>query len=196
MSLVPAAPFRSSSPRAAAAVVAAQHEAAGALDFRAVYQEHFRYVWRSLRRLGIAEDECGDAAQQVFLVVHKRLVEFRGEAKLTTWLFAICAHVASNARRSTGRRHETPLDDAAQPAGRSPHAQTEARLTIERLLEGMPIDQRTALLLFEVEELTCVEIAAVTAASVGTVKSRLRLARERLATRLGLATLPGGGSDE
>lgn len=166
------------------------------LEFRVVYQEHFRYVWRSLRRLGLEEHACADAAQQVFLVVHQRLPEFRGDAKMTTWLFAICANVVSNARRTYARRRETTFDEAHASSTSAAHARTDARLTLERLLEGMPVEQRTALLLLEVEELTCVEIAAVTGTSVGTVKSRLRLARERLAAKLGVKPAEKGTFDE
>lgn len=154
--------------------------------FRAVYREHFRFVWRSLRRLGIDEHECADAAQQVFVVVHRRLDEFRNEAKVTTWLFAICANVVANTRRSRGRRNEVGLDEATAPPNASAHARSEARLTVEWLLEGMPLDQRTTFLMFEVEQLTCAEIAKVTDTPVGTVKSRLRLARARIASQLGL----------
>lgn len=156
-----------------------------AIEFRAFYREHFRFVWRSLRRLGLGEHECPDAAQQVFMIVHRRLEEFRYEAKVTTWMFAICANVVANVRRSHGRRRETALDEVPS-ASASPHARTEARLTIERLLEGMPLEQRTAFLLFEVEQLTCLEIAEVTNTSAGTVKSRLRLARARIASQLGV----------
>jgi RNA polymerase sigma-70 factor (ECF subfamily) len=155
-------------------------------DFRAVYREHFRFVWRSLRRLGLDEHECADSAQQVFIIVHRRLSEFRNDAKITTWLFAICANVVANARRSRGRRNETALDETVVHSTSSPHAQTEARLTIEWLLDQMPHDQRTTFLMFEVEQLTCAEIAQATNTAVGTVKSRLRLARARIASQLGL----------
>lgn len=154
--------------------------------FRDVYRTHFQFVWRSLRRLGVQEDECADAAQQVFIIVHRRLAEFRHEAKLTTWLFAICANVAANTNRSRVRRRSAGSDELDEMHATPSHLRIEARLTIERLLEGMPLDQRTTFLLFEVEQLTCAEIATVMESSVGTVKSRLRLARERVARRLGL----------
>ena len=48
------------------------------LSFKEVYEEHFRFVWRSLRRLGISESDVADAVQDVFLVVHRRLAEFEG----------------------------------------------------------------------------------------------------------------------
>ncbi len=163
-------------------------------EFRTVYREHFRFVWRSLRRLGLPEQDCADAAQQVFMVVHRKLDEFRENAKLTTWLFAICANIAANARRSRGRRNETDLDGELPPSAASAHARSDARLTIERLLDGMPLEQRTTFLLFEIEELSCQEIAAVTNTPTGTVKSRLRLARERVAAKLGLE-LPEEGKE-
>ncbi len=120
------------------------------------------------------------------MVVHRRLDEFRNEAKLTTWLFAICAKHVANARRSRERRKEVWLDQETAPSSASAQAQIEAQLTVEWLLEGLPLDQRTAFVMFEVEQMTCAEIAEVTDTSVGTVKSRLRLARARIASQLGL----------
>ena len=63
-------------------------------SFRGVYTEHFPFVWRCLRGLGVAEAALDDVAQEVFLIVHRRLAEFRGDASLRTWLYAIVRNVA------------------------------------------------------------------------------------------------------
>src|SRR5262249_46782535 len=76
---------------------------ASPLTFEETYRAHFAFVWRSLRRLGIAEDDATDAAQDVFIVVHRKLPEFAGRSKVTTWLYGICFRVASERRRAVPR---------------------------------------------------------------------------------------------
>ena len=71
----------------------------GGPTFKEVYEEQFRFVWRSLRRLGVRESDVADAAQDVFLVVHRRLDEFEGRSKVSTWLYGICYRVARDRRR-------------------------------------------------------------------------------------------------
>ena len=61
-------------------------------------------VWRALRRLGVPERDLPDAAQDVFVVVHRRLGEFDGGSRVSTWLYAICLRVASDRRRRAPQR--------------------------------------------------------------------------------------------
>src|SRR5690606_39145507 len=76
-------------------------------SFDEVYALHGAFVYRNLRRLGVAESSLDDAFQDVFVVVHRRPAEFEHRSQLTTWLFAIVLGVARNQRR-TRRRH--PLE--------------------------------------------------------------------------------------
>ena len=150
----------------------------------AIYVEHARYVWRVLRRLGVAEEEAADATQDVFLVIHQRLGEFEGRARLTTWLFRICLNVARDRRRSSRRRPETPdaaLVEAAPATGPDAEVHLHRRQGIEqfdRLLDELDLDQRAVFVLFELEEMSGDDIAETLQIPVGTVRSRLRLARE------------------
>ena len=66
---------------------------------RGVYRQHARFVWLSLQRLGIHVSDLDDVAQDVFVIVHKRLRTFDRRSRLTTWLFGICMRVAANYRR-------------------------------------------------------------------------------------------------
>src|SRR5262245_65871367 len=81
------------------------------MTFREVYDEHFRFVWRSLRRLGVRESDVADAVQDVFVVVHRRLGDFEGRSKVTTWLYGICYRVAKDRRRVAYVRRETTEDE-------------------------------------------------------------------------------------
>jgi hypothetical protein len=77
----------------------------GARAFRAMYEQHVDFVWRNLRRLGVAMGEADDKAQEVFVIAHRRFGDFedRGHGP-RAWLFQIVLRVASDARRHR-RRH-------------------------------------------------------------------------------------------
>lgn len=152
--------------------------------FETVYREHFRFVWRSLRRLGVPESDVADAAQDVFLVVHRRLDEFEGRSKVTTWLYGICFNVARDRKKLAHNRRrsddETPLDEAADETV-DIAAEAERRQgmrLLESLLDALPLDQRAVFTLFELDGLGGDAIAEMLEIPVGTVHSRLRLARE------------------
>jgi RNA polymerase sigma-70 factor (ECF subfamily) len=156
--------------------------------FREFYETHVRFVWRVLPRLGVPERDVPDAVQDVFVVVHKRLSEFEGRSKPTTWLFAICTRVAADRRRSAHHRGEVSSCDEAtfECAGGSEGgdgdgaATTErhqARALLEAILARMPEEQRIVFALFELEQMSGERIAELLDVPEGTVRSRLRLAR-------------------
>lgn len=151
--------------------------------FEEAYEAHFDFVWRSLRRLGVREADTSDAAQDVFVVVHRKIAAFEGRAKLTTWLFRICLHVASEHRRRAHVRREI-LDDSAFEYVADPgldaeeiHAKKQHLRLLERALDSMTLPHRTVFILFELEGLACPEIAEMLEIPLGTVYSRLRNAR-------------------
>jgi RNA polymerase sigma-70 factor (ECF subfamily) len=150
--------------------------------FAALYRRDFAFVWRSLRRLGIDERELADAAQEVFLVVFKKLPELDLESRLTTWLYAVCLRVASDWRRRAHRRHELVGAEAAPAlvsAGEEAGHLSDLRSLLWQALETMPLEQRAVFVAFELEGMTGDEIASALAAPLPTIHSRLRLAREK-----------------
>lgn len=163
-------------------------------SFRQVYDEHFRFVWRSLRRLGVREADIADTVQEVFVVVHRKLPEFEGRSKMSTWLFAISMHVARDHRRSAVVRREVSTEASVLSEHEDPRAdvgakaeRNEKQAQLEAILDEMPEDQRTVFVLFELEGMSGIEIAELVDIPIGTVHSRLRLAREgfrRSAARL------------
>src|SRR5689334_22067530 len=78
--------------------------AAARPTFAEIYEAHFQFVWRTIRRLGVHDSEVDDATQDVFVVVHRRLGDFRPEAPVTHWLFRIASRVARDHRRSRQRK--------------------------------------------------------------------------------------------
>jgi RNA polymerase sigma-70 factor (ECF subfamily) len=151
--------------------------------FKEVYDAHFAFVWRSLRRLRVPEPSLKDAMQDVFLVVHRRLGEFEGRAKVSTWLFGICLRVAKDYRRRAHVRREV-LDDSnfnslvdhTSDAGAGAE-QHENLALFEAALEELELEQRAVFILFELENMTGDEIAEALQIPLGTVYSRLRLGR-------------------
>lgn len=144
---------------------------------------HYAGVWRMLRRLGVDEARADDAAQEVFIVLSRRLSEVR-EGSERTFVLSSAVRVAANYRRAWRARHEV-ADEQALAAERDPHPSAEQlldqkrlRQAFDELLEGWPEDIRTAFVLFELEGLTVPEISQITEAKLGTVASRLRRARE------------------
>ena len=164
---------------------------AGAVDatrLRAVIEAHFVFVGRSLRGLGVAEADVDDALQQVFLVLSKKLPEL-SEGGVRAFLFQTALRIASRARRTVARRRE--VDEASIPETTDPAAgpeelteQLRARAVLDRLLEDMDLDLRSVFVLFEIEELSTAEIAALLELPQGTVGSRLRRAREEFEARV------------
>jgi len=154
------------------------------LDVREVYERHADFVWRSLQHLGARPADLEDLGQEVFVVVHRRLSSFDGRSKLTTWLFGICLHLVQRQRRRAYLRfeflHAEPPErvDATTPESR--YAEEESRRRLERLLDKLSPERRATFVLFEVEGMSCEEIAELTAVPIGTVYSRLHLARKQV----------------
>ena len=163
----------------------------GEMTFKEVYDEHFRFVWRSLRRLGVREDDVADAVQDVFLVVHRKLPEFEARSKITTWLFGIAMRVARDRRRLAFDRRNAGDDDAIaeRPDDRADvAAEAERRqglALLESILDEIPMDQRAVFTLFELDQMTGERIAELLEIPLGTVYSRLRLARDAFRGALG-----------
>jgi RNA polymerase sigma-70 factor, ECF subfamily len=168
-------------------VTAVQQLAQGrgsAPDFDALYEEHVDGVWRMLQRFGVPHAGLEDAAQEVFLIAHRRLSEFRAESTLRTWLGGISLRVAKDARRAQLRKgaHE-PLEDHAhlrsEPQLEEVAMQRQALARVLGLLQGLEERQREVFVLAELEGFTVPEIAAATQSNVNTVYTRLRSARLR-----------------
>ena len=173
-------------------------------DFRALYDAHFDFVWRSLRRLGVREPDVLDLAQKVFLTAHFKLSEFEGRSLVSTWLFGIAQRVASDYRRSAFIRREVSTDNAELESVASWHedfsAESDARRqarAAEAILNKLPEPQRTVFVLFELEEMSGQDIATLLNVSVGTVRSRLRLARDAFRREIKrLSAIDAGGRKE
>jgi RNA polymerase sigma-70 factor (ECF subfamily) len=168
------------------------------VDFDAMYREHFGFVWRTLRRLGVHVDSLDDAAQEVFLVVHRRASELRSEGSPKAWLFAIAQRVASDHRRWRRRKGNLlPLDGEVPGRTQTPleHAMDrEASSLVLDFLAQLDEPRRAAFLLADLEQMTAPEIARATGANINTVYYRIASARKAFVAFV-LARHPDGLED-
>lgn len=151
---------------------------------RELAAEHYEFVWRSLRRLGVKPPETDDAAQRVFLILSQKLSSIE-PVKERSFVFGIVMRVAANARRelAAARDREVADSDTSEPISLVPTAEAavareQERATLDEILARIPEERRTIFILFELEELTLTEIAEMLGLPVGTVSSRLRRARQ------------------
>lgn len=154
-------------------------------------REHYAFVWRLLRRLGIGEGDADDAAQRVFLTAADRLGAVE-EGRERAFLYGVALNVGSRMRRSLGRRREDPFEsagecEAPEPNGEQLLEQRQARALLDQLLDEMPEDLRVIFVLFELEELSTPQIAVLCGIPLGTAASRLRRARQDFEERVARA---------
>lgn len=181
------------------AAVAAPAERRDDARLRSLLDEHFDFVWRSLRRFGLNADRADDAAQQVFVIASRKLDMMKPGSE-RSFLFGTAMRVASDARRAAFHRREVPTEDAGADRVSSDRPdevleRRRAREVLDRVLDGMDLDLRSVFVLFELEEMTTAEIAALLGIPHGTVASRLRRAREEFqaaVARLARAPRTGG----
>jgi len=162
--------------------------------FDAVYRGWFDSVVRWCRALGGPDMDAEDLAQEVFVVVHRKLAAFDG-ANLPGWLYRICAFTVSDYRRRSWFRNlfRRRDDDLAEQAGpdwpvlgvEERLDRAEGRRVLHRLLRRLSAAQRAAFVLFEVHGYSGAEIAQLQQVPVATVWTRLHQARRELAAQVG-----------
>jgi RNA polymerase sigma-70 factor (ECF subfamily) len=153
--------------------------------FASIYAEHAQTIARWAARLGGPTADVEDITQEVFLVVNRRLTDWRGESRLSTWLFGITAKIAANERRrrklrelwfrfvpNAAERARAPVEGALERL-----ESRERRVLFHRVLDGLGERHRRVLVLFELEELAVDEIADLMDLRPGNVRVLLHRAR-------------------
>ncbi|SRR5258706_3392367 len=172
-------------------------------EMREIVDEHYEFIWRSIRRLGVPMASIDDAAQQVFMIASRK-VEAILPGREKAFLFGIALRVASDARRTAQREieHGRELADAPEsdlvgegaPLADELLDRKRMRARLDAFLDELSDDVRTAFVLYEGEGMTVPEIAEMVAVPIGTVASRIRLARKQfnaMVERLRLAEQRG-----
>lgn len=154
------------------------------VDVEQLFREHGSFVWRTLRRFGLSESDCDDQCQEVFLVVFRRLDEFEHRSSLTTWLYGISVRLAlAHRRRASTKREEAWESPPEVPTSQRPDDQVaarEARVLLDRALDGLDDDKRAVFVLYEIEQLPMNEVAEALECPLQTAYSRLHAARDQV----------------
>ncbi|GLH72654.1 RNA polymerase sigma factor [Geothrix limicola] len=149
-------------------------------------------VLRYLSRF-VGPTEAEDLAQEVFLKVHQGLSRFRGEAKLSTWVFQVATHAALDRLKSPSYRASRALLPEAMLEGADIHAgpdhgqepmKAEMCHCIRDLVDDLPLNDRTIIYLSELKELRIGAVAEILGISAGSAKIRLHRARRRLRAQM------------
>ena len=160
------------------------------MDWQTIFNEYRPKIFRYLVRL-VGSLEAEDLTQEVFLKAYENIEKFRGEAKVSSWLYRIAYNLSMNwSERRAGR--ETQLDDVLAdnlpaPADASEELLEQQRqlALVKEALAGMPEKYRTVIDLYYFKERSYQEIADALAIPINTVKIRLLRAKERLRERSG-----------
>jgi len=165
--------------------------------FEKVMQEHSPRVMRSLRYLGVSESDLPDASQEVFLVVHRRLQEFRGDASLSTWIYSIARNTALTALQSASGHRTLSLEEpairiAAEDRQQECVAPSRAGFDVTAMIAQLPSRYGQVIRLYYMQDKSYDEVARLLDIPMGTVKTLLHRARKELATALAQSTVKGG----
>jgi RNA polymerase sigma-70 factor (ECF subfamily) len=155
-------------------------------------------VYRLMLRMLARKDEAEDMAQEVFVQVFKAIHQFRGDARLGTWIYRVAVNLCKNRSKYLSRRHSNAEDEIEPLADRTPLHQAngvtsgelsgpdqmveglEVEAIVRRCILELDADFREILVLRDVEDLSYEEIGEITSLPEGTVKSRLHRARGML----------------
>jgi len=171
------------------------HDERAFIELVEAYEQRvFRLVHRMLGR----RDEAEDMAQEVFVQVFKAIGQFRGDSKLSTWIYRIAVNLCKNRVKYLARRHSDAQDELEPIADRSglqdakgvtygavarPDQMVEGyqvETIVHIAISGLDTDFREVLVLRDVEDLSYEEIGEITGLAEGTVKSRIHRARAML----------------
>lgn len=161
-------------------------------DLSVVYAEHFKFVWRCLKSLGVPEQHLDDAVQEVFLVVGSKLESFDGRHEITTWLYAIALRIARRSRRHSARQRARFLsteEAAAEETGDGDSStlalEKRQQLSLaQRALEELDEPKREAFVLAAIEGLSAPEMVSILGVPLNTVYSRIRAAKKAFTARV------------
>jgi RNA polymerase sigma-70 factor, ECF subfamily len=170
------------------------HVAGDPEAFGTLFARHRDRLWSVALRTSGDPEEAADALQDALVSAFRRAEAFRGDSEVTTWLHRIVVNACLDRHRRRAVRRTEPLQedsDEPTPVGASPVADPadvavdhDRRTSVLRALATLPIEQRAALVLVDMEGYSVEETAAILGCAPGTVKSRCSRGRAKLAPLL------------
>lgn len=160
--------------------------------FRFLVSKHQRLVFHVVQRVVQRQDEVEDICQEVFIKVFGKLKNFRGESRLSTWIATIAYNTSISHIRKLARRGEQSYDEIPaiieleedDSLNQKIIEREEVKKYLLDLIESLPVNYRTVLTLFHLEEFSYKEIEQITGMPEGTIKSYLSRARKMLKEKL------------
>jgi RNA polymerase sigma-70 factor (ECF subfamily) len=167
-------------------------------EFKTIYDQYYQKIVQYLARI-VGPNDAEDIAQDVFDKVSRGIKEFRGDSKLSTWIYRIATNTANDRLRSAAYKHSSkhvPIEETADLEDQSdwmtpkptPTDQTVIRKEMSdcvvEFVDNLPPDYRTVIILSEQEGLANKEIAEILGISLENVKVRLHRARAKLKAAL------------
>ena len=160
--------------------------------FRYLVANYQRLVLHVVGRIIRRQDEVEDICQEVFIKVFSKMKRFRGESRLSTWIAAIAYNTSITHVRKQVRRGEQSYDEKPalialerdESLNQKVVEKEEVKLYLMKMIESLPVNYRTVLTLFHLEEFSYKEIEEITGMPEGTIKSYLSRARKLLKGKL------------
>jgi RNA polymerase sigma-70 factor (ECF subfamily) len=191
------------SPDPADADLLRAHVAGDPTAFAELVRRHRDRLWAvALRTVGDRE-EAADAVQDALLSAHRAAARFRGDSAVTTWLHRIVVNACLDRIRRRQAHPTVPLPDGGRSADgaiggvepAAPAPDHDTALVVRDALAALPVDQRAALVLVDVQGYPVAEAAVILGVAEGTVKSRCARGRARMAITLGHLRPPTGSGE-
>jgi RNA polymerase sigma-70 factor (ECF subfamily) len=152
--------------------------------FAVLVERHRDRLWAVAMRTLADPDDAADALQDALVAAFRNAASYRGEAAVTTWLHRIVVNACLDRIRRRLARPTVPLGERDVPWPYDVPAQVDTRLAVRQALATLPDEQRDALILVDLEDLSVAEAAALLGIPEGTVKSRCSRGRTALAAVL------------
>lgn len=147
-------------------------------------------IWRVCYHYTHHREDASDCMQEAMVKMWRSIGQYRGDCSLKSWIYRVCATVCIDHLRHQGRMMETDstedlAENGFEPADPSPTPEesllnTEAVDQLQAAIDALPGEMKTALVLYALENQRYEDIAVITGASVGTVKSRISRARDKM----------------
>jgi RNA polymerase sigma-70 factor, ECF subfamily len=158
-------------------------KAGDALAFERILEAHAALVLRTAQRLLLNDADAADAAQEVFVRLHKSLLKFDDERDVLPWLYRMTVNICRDLRRR--RKHSVAIDDLAEPATKDPTPEDlltadERRRLMFEALAALSERERDAITLRDLEGLSTAEVAEALGTTETTVRSQISMGRVKL----------------
>ncbi|MBL7138172.1 MAG: sigma-70 family RNA polymerase sigma factor [Bacteroidales bacterium] len=170
------------------ATLIAQVQAGNDHANRFLIEKYKNLIWHMVVRMVDQTEDAEDLCQEIFLRVFRDIGKFRGESKLSTWIGAIAYNMSISYLRRKGKNIMVSVDDYLPEASQKPAVESadeaidksSMKKIVHRVIDSLPVQYRTVITLFYLEELSYKEIEEITGMPDGTIKSYLNRGRQAI----------------